>query len=59
MNDCVFCKIIKGEIPCKKIYENEYTLAFLDINPSVKGHTLVISKKHFTNLLDIDDFYLS
>lgn len=59
MEECVFCKIIKGEIPCTKIYENDYTIAFLDINPVVKGHTLVIPKKHFVNVLDIDDFYLS
>ncbi len=59
MEECIFCKIIKGEIPCIKIYENEYTLAFLDINPVVKGHTLVIPKKHYVNVLDVDDFYLS
>ena len=50
--DCLFCKIIKGEIPCYKIYEDEYTLAFLDIAKDVDGHTLVIPKKHCNNLLD-------
>lgn len=52
--DCVFCKIIKGEIPCYKIYEDEYTLAFLDISKDVDGHTLVIPKKHVVNILDCD-----
>ena len=53
--ECIFCKIIKGEIPCNKIYENDYVLAFLDINPDCDGHTLIIPKKHFTDLDDIDD----
>ena len=52
--DCIFCKIINGEIPCMKIYENDYVLAFLDINPDCDGHTLIIPKKHFTDLGDID-----
>ena len=54
MNDCLFCKIIKGEIPSYKVYEDDYTLAFLDINPEGLGHTLVIPKKHFDNYNDID-----
>ncbi len=58
MDDCIFCKIISGDIPCYKIYEDEYVLAFLDINPVVNGHTLVIPKKHFVNIFDVDDFYL-
>ena len=49
--DCVFCKIINGEIPCYKIYEDEYVLSFLDINPNSDGHTLVIPKKHYQNFL--------
>ena len=53
--DCLFCKIIKGEIPCYKIYEDAYTLAFLDIAKDVDGHTLVIPKKHCNNILDCDD----
>ena len=52
--DCLFCKIINGNIPCYKIYENDYVLAFLDINPDSDGHTLIIPKKHFTDLDDID-----
>ena len=52
--DCLFCKIINGDIPCFKIYENEDVLVFLDINPDTDGHTLIIPKKHFTDLDDID-----
>ena len=52
--ECLFCKIINGEIPCYKIYENDLVLAFLDINPDSDGHTLIIPKKHFTDLNDID-----
>ena len=57
--DCLFCKIINGDIPCYKIYENDYVLAFLDINPDSDGHTLIIPKKHFTDLDDIDNATLS
>ena len=52
--DCIFCKIINGDIPCFKIYEDELVLAFLDINPDSDGHTLIIPKKHFRDLEDID-----
>lgn len=52
--DCLFCKIINGEIPCYKLYEDDYTLAFLDINPDSDGHTLIIPKKHFKDLDDMD-----
>jgi histidine triad (HIT) family protein len=51
--ECVFCKISKGEIPCKKIYENENFFSIPDANPCVKGHSLIISKKHFENVLDL------
>ena len=57
--ECLFCKIINGEIPCYKVYENEYVLAFLDINPDSDGHTLIIPKKHFTDIDDIDNNTLS
>lgn len=57
--DCIFCKIINGEIPCMKIYENDYVLAFLDINPDCDGHTLIIPKKHFKDLDDIDELTLN
>lgn len=53
--NCIFCKIIKGEIPSYKIYEDEYTYAFLDIAKDVDGHTLVIPKKHVVNVLDCDE----
>jgi len=52
---CIFCKIIKNEIPCTKIYENDKVLAFLDIAPVNFGHALVMPKKHFETILDIDD----
>jgi len=55
MNDCLFCKIVAREIPCNKIYEDENFLAFLDINPVNKGHSLVIPKKHSRNILEIED----
>jgi len=51
MDDCIFCKIIKGEIPCHKVYEDDQVLAFLDISPVSKGHTLVIPKEHTDNLM--------
>lgn len=53
MSDCLFCKIIDGEIPAKKIYEDENFLAFHDINPKAKVHALVIPKKHIPTLMDI------
>ena len=56
---CIFCKIINGEIPSYKIYEDEETLAFLDIADDAIGHTLVIPKKHYENILDIDTETLS
>jgi len=55
MNDCIFCKIIEGAIPSDKIYEDEHTLAFLDIAPVNYGHTLVIPKKHAKNMEEIDE----
>ncbi len=53
MDDCIFCKIVRGEIPLHKIYETEDTLAFLDIHPVAKGHALVIPKIHSSNIFDI------
>jgi len=52
-SDCVFCKIIKGELPSYKVYEDEHVLAFLDIRPVNAGHTLVVPKKHSHNIFDI------
>jgi len=51
--ECVFCKIVKGDIPSAKLYEDENILAFLDIMPANKGHALVIPKKHYEVLVDI------
>ena len=55
MNDCIFCKIVKGEIPSNKVYEDEKVLAFLDIGPVNKGHALVIPKEHYVNIYDIPE----
>ena len=52
---CVFCKIIKGEIPSKKIYEDDDVLAILDISQATLGHTLVLPKKHYENLFSIEN----
>jgi histidine triad (HIT) family protein len=57
--DCVFCKIINGQIPSEKIYEDENFFVILDINPINKGHLLVLPKKHYTDLFDMDDTVLS
>lgn len=54
-DNCIFCKIIKGEIPSYKIYEDEHVFAFLDIADDVDGHTLVIPKKHYESIIDIPE----
>ncbi len=53
MEDCIFCKIIKGEIPSEKVYEDDEILAFKDIQPTAPIHILIIPKKHITNLMEI------
>ncbi|OGG48392.1 hypothetical protein A3G63_02550 [Candidatus Kaiserbacteria bacterium RIFCSPLOWO2_12_FULL_52_8] len=53
MNDCIFCKIVAGEIPADKVYEDEDFLAFLDIHPASCGHTLIIPKKHYRWVWDL------
>ena len=53
--NCIFCKIIKGEIPSSKVYEDEEILAFNDINPAAPIHVLVIPKKHITSLAEMED----
>lgn len=53
MQDCIFCKIVKGEVPCSKVYETDTLLAFLDIAPVNKGHVLVIAKGHYPTVWDI------
>lgn len=52
--DCLFCKIVAGEIPASKVYEDEQILAFLDISQATPGHTLVIPKEHYRNIFDLD-----
>ena len=54
MEDCLFCKIIKGEIPSNKVYEDDEILAFYDINPAAKIHILVIPKKHIESLAHME-----
>lgn len=59
MENCLFCKIVNNEISSYTIYEDELVKVFLDINPSSNGHCLVIPKKHFKDVLDIDNEYLN
>jgi histidine triad (HIT) family protein len=54
MEDCIFCKIARGDIPCEKIYENDSVIAFRDIHPIAPFHTLVIPKVHIRTLNDIE-----
>jgi len=54
MNDCIFCRIIKGEIPSKKVYEDEHTYAFEDLDPKAPVHVLVIPKKHIRGLKEAE-----
>ncbi|MEK7509526.1 MAG: HIT family protein [Patescibacteria group bacterium] len=53
MKDCIFCKIVRGKLPSYKVYEDEKTLAFLDMYPVTPGHALVVPKQHSTNIFDI------
>ncbi|NLM35825.1 MAG: histidine triad nucleotide-binding protein [Clostridiales bacterium] len=55
MADCIFCKIIKGEIPSEKVYENENVIAFKDINPAAPVHILIIPRKHISSINDIEE----
>ena len=55
MTDCIFCKIATGDIPSYKIYEDDVVYAFLDLSQATKGHTLVIPKKHTTDIFDYDE----
>ena len=55
MEDCLFCKITKGEIPSNKVYEDEEILAFEDIHPAAPIHVLIIPKKHIATLMDIEE----
>ena len=51
--DCIFCKIVKGEIPSKKIYEDDNVIAILDLHPACDGHTLIIPKKHYEDFMTL------
>jgi histidine triad (HIT) family protein len=55
MPDCIFCKIVKGEIPAHKVYEDEYFIAFLDIHPQSPGHAQVIPKSHYRWVWDVQN----
>ncbi len=57
MEDSIFTKIIKGEIPCHKVYEDDKTFAFLDIHPKTPGHVLIVSKKQVEFIWDLEDEY--
>jgi histidine triad (HIT) family protein len=52
--DCIFCKIVAGELPSQRVDEDERTVAFMDINPATRGHALVVPRRHWTDLLEID-----
>ncbi len=54
MTDCIFCRIVRNELPSHKVYEDENVLAFLDINPLSPGHTLVIPKRHATDIFELE-----
>ena len=53
--DCIFCKIVAGEIPGQKVQEDEHTIAFMDLNPWTRGHALVIPRRHSRNLYDVPE----
>jgi histidine triad (HIT) family protein len=53
MDDCIFCKIVNGEVPSEKILETENFIVIKDVNPKTEGHSLIIPKEHYKNLLDI------
>ncbi len=55
MDECIFCKIVKGDIPCAQVYADEKIIAFLDIAPISKGHTLIIPKVHYENLWEVPE----
>lgn len=54
LSDCIFCRIVNGEIPCSKVYEDDKVLAFRDINPEAPVHVLVVPKQHIQSVLELD-----
>lgn len=56
MNDCIFCQIVAGKIPCYKVYDDKEFLGFLDISPRTRGHSLLIPKKHYRWVWEVPDF---
>ena len=59
MNDCIFCKIINGELPSKTVYEDDLIKVIMNINPSSNGHLLVLPKEHYVNILDVPEEIVS
>ena len=55
MNDCIFCRIVKGEIPSKKVYEDQHTYAFEDLDPKAPTHVLIVPKKHIRGLKEAEE----
>jgi len=53
-DDCIFCRIVRGEVPCFRVCEDDQTLTFMDIFPVAEGHTLVITKEHFSDIFEVD-----
>jgi histidine triad (HIT) family protein len=58
-DECIFCRIVAGDLPCAKVYEDEHTIAFMDIGPVIKGHTLVVPKAHHNPLMETPDEVLA
>ena len=59
MSECIFCKILDGSIPSRKIYEDSSVISFLDINPASRGHSLVVPKTHARLIMDLEDEWIS
>jgi histidine triad (HIT) family protein len=53
-DDCIFCRIVRGEMPCFKVCEDDRTLTFMDVFPVAQGHTLVVTKEHFSDIFEVD-----
>ena len=58
-DDCIFCKVLNGDLPSEKVYEDEHAVAVMDINPWTRGHAVVIPKRHAANVFEIEDDELS